>query len=47
MYCRVHTLQEAEDCLAYLKPNVIFLDNSFPDGLGSILSAISNHPMKK
>ena len=30
----VHTLQEAEDCLTYLKPTVIFLDNSFPDGLG-------------
>jgi two-component system, OmpR family, response regulator len=30
----VNTLQEAEDCLGYLKPTVIFLDNSFPDGLG-------------
>lgn len=30
----VNTLQEAEDCLTYLKPTVIFLDNSFPDGLG-------------
>jgi two-component system, OmpR family, response regulator len=30
----VHSLQEAEDCLTYLKPTVIFLDNSFPDGLG-------------
>jgi len=30
----VHSLQEAEDCLSYLKPTVIFLDNSFPDGLG-------------
>jgi two-component system OmpR family response regulator len=30
----VHTLQEAEEYLAYLKPTVIFLDNSFPDGLG-------------
>ena len=30
----VHSLAEAEDCLAYLKPGVIFLDNSFPDGLG-------------
>ena len=30
----VHTLEEAENCLAYLKPTVIFLDNSFPDGLG-------------
>jgi two-component system, OmpR family, response regulator len=30
----VHTLQEAEDYLANLKPSVIFLDNSFPEGLG-------------
>jgi DNA-binding response OmpR family regulator len=30
----VHTLQEAEDYLAYLKPTIIFLDNSFPEGLG-------------
>jgi DNA-binding response OmpR family regulator len=30
----VHTLQEAEDYLAYMKPSVIFLDNSFPEGLG-------------
>ncbi len=30
----VHTLQEAEEYLAYLKPTVIFLDNSFPEGLG-------------
>lgn len=30
----VHTLKEAEECLTYLKPTVIFLDNSFPDGLG-------------
>jgi len=30
----VHSLQEAEECLAYLKPTVVFLDNSFPDGLG-------------
>ena len=30
----VQSLQEAEDCLTYLKPTVIFLDNSFPDGLG-------------
>lgn len=30
----VHSLQEAEDCLSYMKPTVIFLDNSFPDGLG-------------
>lgn len=30
----VHTLQEAEECLSYMKPTVIFLDNSFPDGLG-------------
>src|SRR5258707_444818 len=30
----VQSLHEAEDCLSYLKPTVIFLDNSFPDGLG-------------
>ena len=30
----VHTLAEAEECLTYLKPTVIFLDNSFPEGLG-------------
>ena len=30
----VHTLAEAEECLSYLKPTVIFLDNSFPEGLG-------------
>lgn len=36
----VHSLQEAQDCLAYLKPSVIFLDNSFPDGLG--INFISN-----
>ena len=30
----VHTLAEAEEYLTYLKPTVIFLDNSFPEGLG-------------
>jgi DNA-binding NtrC family response regulator len=30
----VHSLEEAEDCLTFLKPTVVFLDNSFPDGLG-------------
>lgn len=30
----VPTLQEAEECLAFMKPTVIFLDNSFPEGLG-------------
>jgi DNA-binding NtrC family response regulator len=30
----VHTLKEAENYLAFLKPTVIFLDNSFPEGLG-------------
>lgn len=30
----VHSLSEAEECLSYMKPTVIFLDNSFPDGLG-------------
>jgi DNA-binding response OmpR family regulator len=28
------TLGEAEEYLSYLKPTVIFLDNSFPEGLG-------------
>jgi DNA-binding NtrC family response regulator len=30
----VHTLAEAADYLTYLKPSVVFLDNSFPEGLG-------------
>jgi DNA-binding NtrC family response regulator len=30
----VSSLEEAEECLHYLKPTVIFLDNSFPEGLG-------------
>lgn len=30
----VFTLQEAENYLSYLKPSVVFLDNSFPEGLG-------------
>ena len=30
----VNNLDEAEECLAYMKPTVIFLDNNFPDGLG-------------
>jgi DNA-binding NtrC family response regulator len=30
----VHSLHEAADYLAYLKPTVVFLDNSFPEGLG-------------
>jgi DNA-binding NtrC family response regulator len=30
----VHSLPEAAQCLSYLKPTVIFLDNSFPEGLG-------------
>lgn len=39
----VHTLQEAEEYLAYLKPTVIFLDNSFPEGLGiNIISHIKS-----
>jgi DNA-binding response OmpR family regulator len=28
------TLAEAEKYLSYLKPTVVFLDNSFPEGLG-------------
>jgi DNA-binding response OmpR family regulator len=31
---KIHSLEEAVDYLTYLKPNVIFLDNSFPEGLG-------------
>ena len=30
----VNSLSEAEEYLHYLKPSVIFLDNSFPEGLG-------------
>ena len=30
----VCTLTEAEEYLSYMKPTVIFLDNSFPEGLG-------------
>jgi DNA-binding NtrC family response regulator len=30
----VHTLREAENYLSFLKPTYVFLDNSFPEGLG-------------
>ncbi len=30
----VHSLPQAEEFLEYMKPTVIFLDNSFPEGLG-------------
>lgn len=30
----IHSLDEAAKYLTYLKPTVIFLDNSFPEGLG-------------
>jgi DNA-binding NtrC family response regulator len=30
----VQSLHEAEEYLSYMKPTVIFLDNSFPEGLG-------------
>ncbi len=30
----IQSLPEAEQCLTYLKPTIIFLDNNFPDGLG-------------
>jgi DNA-binding NtrC family response regulator len=30
----VHSLTEAEEYLSYLKPTIVFLDNSFPEGLG-------------
>ena len=39
----VHSLHDAEDCLAHSKPNVIFLDNSFPDGIGvNFISSIKS-----
>ena len=30
----VHSLPEAEQYLTYMKPTIVFLDNSFPEGLG-------------
>ena len=30
----VQSLSEAEECLHFMKPTFVFLDNSFPDGLG-------------
>jgi DNA-binding response OmpR family regulator len=30
----VYNMQEAESYLTYLRPGVVFLDNSFPEGLG-------------
>ena len=30
----VYSLHEAEEYLSYMRPTIIFLDNSFPDGLG-------------
>ena len=30
----VQSLHEAQEYLSYMKPTIIFLDNSFPDGLG-------------
>jgi DNA-binding NtrC family response regulator len=30
----MHSLRDARECLACTKPDVIFLDNSFPDGIG-------------
>ena len=39
----VHSLHEAENCLAQSKPNVIFLDNGFPDGMGvNFISSIKS-----
>src|SRR5262245_48197523 len=29
-----HSLHDARECLATARPDVIFLDNSFPDGIG-------------
>jgi len=40
----VHTMQEAENYLAYLRPGVVFLDNSFPEGLGiNFIRDIKSH----
>ncbi|MDZ4808180.1 MAG: response regulator [Bacteroidota bacterium] len=36
----IQSLPEAENCLTYLKPTIVFLDNNFPDGLG--INFISN-----
>ena len=30
----LHSLAEAAECLLHLKPTIVFLDNSFPEGLG-------------
>ena len=30
----LHSLSEAAECLTQLKPTIVFLDNSFPEGLG-------------
>ena len=30
----ITSLREAEECLVFMKPTVVFLDNSFPEGLG-------------
>ena len=30
----VHSLNDARECLAHSEPNLVFLDNSFPDGIG-------------
>lgn len=39
----VYTMHEAENYLSYLKPTVVFLDNSFPDGLGiNFIRSIKN-----
>lgn len=29
-----HTLQDGMDCLEKIKPDILFLDNNLPDGLG-------------
>ncbi len=43
----VHSLKEAASFLSFLKPTVVFLDNSFPEGLGinfiSKIRAIDKH----
>lgn len=39
----LHSLAEAADCLLHLKPTIVFLDNSFPEGLGvNFISSIKS-----
>jgi DNA-binding NtrC family response regulator len=39
----VHSLRDARECLASSRPDMIFLDNSFPDGMGlNFISSIKS-----